>query len=214
MERGDELVGVIAYCYPPIVAGGRKKAVGYLPKVDELNRDWAIISRVVVHPKYRTIGLGARLVLDTLPLCGRRYFELIAMMAQYNPFAERAGMRRVQDTEPHPSVWEAIDRLIGLGFNPVLLSSVKSNLEHLESLGDDEVDMVREALHGASTHYFKRLSRGGAGRAYVRKADMGEWLRNQGRGSLAKSIRILSIISETKVYLFWSRDWMEDAKDG
>jgi len=108
LERMGELIGVIAYCYPPINAAGRRKAVGYVPKLKELNRDWAIISRVVIHPKYRTMGLGARLVRETLPLCDRRHVELIAVMAQYNPFAEHAGMKQVQVSEPHPSVTEAL----------------------------------------------------------------------------------------------------------
>ena len=43
---------------------------------------------------------------------------------------------------------------------------------------------------------------------------MREWLWEQDRENMAKSIRILSVISETKVYLFWSRDWMEEDKDG
>jgi len=36
--------------------------------VKELNEKLNIISRVVVHPKYRTIGLGSKLVRETLSL--------------------------------------------------------------------------------------------------------------------------------------------------
>ncbi len=68
--------------------------MGYVPDTCEVNRDWALISRVIVHPKYRTRGLGARLVRKTLPLVGRRHVELSAVMAQYNPFTERDGMKR------------------------------------------------------------------------------------------------------------------------
>ena len=216
MERSEELVGVIAYCYPSIVAGGRRQAAGYLPRVEELNRDWAVISRVIVHPKYRTIGLGARLVRETLPMVGRRYVELIAVMAQYNPFAEHAGMKRIQETEPHPSVWRAVDRLHEMGFDPTMMASEAYNLRQLCELSDDAIDRVRETLLGVSTHYYKRLSRGGPGSslAYIRKAQMRDWLWEQPRESLAKSLRILSVLSETKVYLFWSRDWVEEKESG
>jgi len=210
MESEGDLVGVIAYCYPPLYAGGRKKALGYAPRVGELNRDWTIISRVIVHPKYRTIGLGARLVRETLPLCGRRYVELIAVMAQYNPFAEKAGMKRIQETEPYPSVWTSIERLREVGLEPTMIASEAYNLSQLNNLGDEDMETVGEAIFDVSSHYFKRLSRGGAGRAYVKRSEMREWLWNQGRKSLAKTIRIISILSETKVYLFWSRDWVED----
>ena len=55
LKRGEELCGVIVYCYPPPTAFGRRIV---LPKMSmkELNEKLSIISRVVVHPKYRTIG--------------------------------------------------------------------------------------------------------------------------------------------------------------
>jgi ABC-type ATPase with predicted acetyltransferase domain len=49
-------------------------------------RDVIKISRVVIHPKYRTIGLGAKIVAETLPQAGKPYVETIAVMAKYNPF--------------------------------------------------------------------------------------------------------------------------------
>ena len=94
-----------------------------------------------------------------------------------------------------------------------MIASESYNLRQLNNLGDDDMEKVREAIFGVSSHYFKRLSRGGAGRAYVKKEEMRKWLWNQGRESLAKTIRILSILSETKVYLFWTRDWMGEAGD-
>jgi len=72
MERGEELIGVIVYKYCSPNASGRRKAVNRTVSIEELNRDWAFIDRVIIHPKYRTTGLGVRLVKDTLPLVGRR----------------------------------------------------------------------------------------------------------------------------------------------
>lgn len=43
--------------------------------IKEVNETLATISRVVMHPKYRSIGLGEKLVKDTLPLVGRPYVE-------------------------------------------------------------------------------------------------------------------------------------------
>ena len=42
---------------------------------------------------------------------------------------------------------------------------------------------------------------------------MSEWLWEQDREGLAKCVRIPSVLSETKVYLFWSRDWMEEKNE-
>ena len=90
LKRGEELCGVIVYCYPPSTSFGRRLA---LPKMSmrELNHKLSVISRVVVHPKYRTIGLGEKLVRDTLASAGAEYVEMSAVMAKYNPFAEKAG---------------------------------------------------------------------------------------------------------------------------
>jgi len=48
-----------------------QKAFGRKLTIDEINRNVALISRVVVHPKYRTMGLGVTLVKETLPLAGK-----------------------------------------------------------------------------------------------------------------------------------------------
>jgi len=50
----------------------------------QLNQEFSIISRVVLHPKYRAIGLGARLVKETLSKVGTKYVEAIAVMARCN----------------------------------------------------------------------------------------------------------------------------------
>jgi len=206
MERGGELVGVIAYCYPPVNSAGRKKAVGYRPRLSELNREWTIISRVIIHPKYRTIGLGHRLVKKTLPLCGRRHVELMAVMAQYNPFAERAGMRLILRREPHPSVVEAVEGLREAGFNPPLMSSEAYNRRRLQELSEEEMDRVREILLGVSSQYYKRLS--SSDKAYVKKEKFREWLREVPRERLGRSLAILCVLNQSKAYLYWSRDWL------
>ena len=68
-----------------------------------------------MHLKYRTIGAGIKLVRDSLPLCGKLYVEMIAVMARYNPFAERAGMKKICESNIDQSVLEAIAELEKLG---------------------------------------------------------------------------------------------------
>ena len=207
MERNSELIGVINYKYPPILTAGRMKTVGRRVSVEELNRDWTIINRVIIHPKYRTIGLGARLVRETLPLVGRRYVELVAVMAQYNPFAEKAGMRKIQESKPHPKILEAVEKLRGLGFNPVMIASETYNLKKLKILSPEDVEKLRETLLDLPTNYYKRLRSGM--KPYYKKSEFREWLWSRDLPRLAKCIHILSVLSETKVYLFWCRDWIE-----
>lgn len=68
--------------------------------IRELNERLSIISRVVVHPKYRTIGLGNKLVRETLAFAGTPFVEMVAVMAKYNPFAEKAGMEKIAEQPP------------------------------------------------------------------------------------------------------------------
>jgi ABC-type ATPase with predicted acetyltransferase domain len=59
--RGEELCGVIVYCYPPPSCFGRRLVLPHM-SMQELNEKLSIINRVVIHPKYRTIGLGAKII--------------------------------------------------------------------------------------------------------------------------------------------------------
>ena len=181
MERRGELIGVVVYSYPAVRTAGRKKAAGYSPDIKELNRDWAVISRVIVHPKYRAIGLGSRLIRETLPRQGCGNVELIAVMARYNPFAERAGMRLVQVTEPH--------------------RSRARNKEALDDLDRDQLENFKRTLLGVGTVYFKRLSR--TSRPYLKRAEFEAWLEEQTTDSLARTLATLNTLGQAKAYLYW-----------
>ena len=50
---------------------------------------------MIIHPKFRGIGLGAFLVRETMPRVDAKVVEILAVMAKYNPFFEKAGMLRV-----------------------------------------------------------------------------------------------------------------------
>ena len=203
MERGDEIVGVIVYSYPPVRTSGRRKAVGYVPSLEELNKNWAVISRVVVHPKYRTIGLGSRIIRESLQMQGSGQVELIAVMAQYNPFAERAGMKLIQVSQPHASITEAVENLRQLGFNPVLTASTGHNQETLKSLDEHQMETLKEALLGVGALYYRRMA--GSGRPYLRKAEFKNWLEEQPNERLVTAITVLNTLGQTKAYLYWCR---------
>ncbi len=197
---GGELAGVVVYSYPGVTAAGRSRAVGYAPRMEELNEDWAVVSRVVVHPKYRSTGLGARLLRETLPLVGRRHVEMVAAMAEYNPFAERAGMTLVAETRPDASITRAVERLRRAGLDIFAMASAARNEEAM--LADPTLPaLVREVLAGVEPHYYKRLRRGG--RPHLGAGEFTEWLAGQPPASLAKCLATLAVLSQTKAYLYW-----------
>ena len=135
LTRGEELCGVIVYTYPPPACFGRRLV---LPRMtmQEINQQLSTINRVVIHPKYRTIGLGAKLIRETLPLVGTDFVELIAVMAKYSPFAEKAGMKCISQQTEVKSVVKISQKLSSLGFDVPLLGSqhyVKLKLDNLDT---------------------------------------------------------------------------------
>jgi len=199
LKRGEELCGVIVYCYPPPACFGRRMV---LPKMSmkELNEKLSIISRVVVHPKYRSIGLGTKLVRETLAKAGTPYVEMVAVMAKYNPFAEKAGMQKIAEQPPAKEALAIADTLLKLGFNTQLLGSEKYVLNKLKSLKPEELARVKETFIQNKTprfmKYFFSHQPYGKQKLYRKK------LMKASLERLAHLIKVCGMLLQTKVYLF------------
>lgn len=128
----DHVVGVIVYSSSYLNLKPRNMVFGeryvYSPgdlhKARLINKEIARISRVIIHPKFRGIGLGAFLVRETMPRVDASVIEVVAVMAKYNPFFEKAGMLRVYYRRDEIAVEKKIRRFLeARGFD---LSFVKS----------------------------------------------------------------------------------------
>ncbi len=106
-KAGRQLVGVLVVSMPTLNAGWRRAAWGDrfasrpgAALARRLNREVRTISRVIVDPRWRGLGVARRLVRAYLrrPLSART--EAVAVMGAYSPFFERAGMRRVDVPQP------------------------------------------------------------------------------------------------------------------
>jgi GNAT superfamily N-acetyltransferase len=200
LRRGDELCGVIVYSYPAPAAFGRRLVLPNM-SMKELNVKLSAISRVVVHPKYRTIGLGVKLVRETLPLAGTKYVEMSAVMAKYNPFAEKAGMKKVALQVPDIHIQKVRALLEKFGFNCQMLSSSKYVAEKLSRLDKTNVIKLKQAFmtnkHPRFDEVFSFEMPYGTSEMYrkaVEKADPGQ---------LAHLVKICGFLLQTKAYLFW-----------
>jgi hypothetical protein len=200
--RGYELCGVIVYNYPPMTCMGRNLV---LPKMTpkELNKKLSIIGRVVVHPKYRSISLGAKLVKETLPLAGTPYVEMVAVMAKYNPFAEKAGMQRVVFQVQGKEALKICDVLEQLGFNTKLLGSESYVRRKLEKLRPKQMAMLKEAFIKNSHPRLHKEIAVNRHRAFGTKAHYVEGIENADLPKMAKLIKVVGILLQVKAYLFW-----------
>jgi hypothetical protein len=93
-------IGVIVYTMPARGLEARNIAIGKMfddcrnrtERMKMINKNIRCISRVIIDPRYRSLGLAARLVRETMPLMQAPIIEALAAMGQFNPFFEKAGM--------------------------------------------------------------------------------------------------------------------------
>jgi len=197
LKRGDRVCGAVVYVCPMSAAPCRSRVLK-IESMKELNEKLARVARVVVHPKYRTIGASVKLLRESLPLCGKPYVEMIAVMAKYNPFAEHAGMIRVCESKPDKSILEAVAKLEKLGFTSYLLAVPEYNKQKLKG----QVLQVKTILKGFSYPYNRRIA-GAHGR--FTKEDYAKWLQKAEKSELARALGRLVQLNQSKVYLFWKR---------
>jgi len=143
----DDLIGVIVYSSSYLNLKPRNMVFGdryvYTPgdlnKARLINEEIARISRVVVHPKFRGIGLGAFLVRETLPRVDAKVVEVLAVMAKYNRFLEEAGMMRVDYRRDEISEEKKIRRFLeARNFNFDLVRSRAYCRQFFSQLNDED----------------------------------------------------------------------------
>jgi ABC-type transport system involved in cytochrome c biogenesis ATPase subunit/GNAT superfamily N-acetyltransferase len=203
LVRGDELCGVIVYSYPPPTCFGRHLVLPRMT-IQEINKQLSIINRVVIHPKYRTIGLGAKLIRETMPLAGTPYVEMIAVMAKYSPFAEKAGMRKVAEQYAVKSVSAVSKALLELGFDPQLLGSERYVAGKLGNLTPQQVEKLKEAFAKCAHPRFKKEFAVSRHRPFGNTADYLRCVEDADLSKLAKLVKLVGLLSQSKIYLFWS----------
>ena len=202
LVRNDELCGVIVYTYPPPACYGRRLK---LPRMtmQEMNKQLSTINRIVIHPKYRTIGLGAKLIQETLPQAGTPYIELIAVMAKYSPFAEKAGMQKVAEQQSTESITKVSKVFLELGFDLQLLSSEGYVLGKLECLNANQMCKLKETFLRSNHPRFKREFAVSRHQPFGKTSDYFKSVQDADLPKIAKLLKIVGMLLQTKVYLFW-----------
>jgi hypothetical protein len=168
--------------------------MGYHVPSEQLNREFINISRVVVHPKFRSIGLGAMLVRESLPLVKKKYVETMAVMAKYNPFFEKAGMTRILfESDPTMEYKRQIEELETLGVS-------LSRLSEINSLPADQYSNICAFLANCE-NYFSVVDRYGHDAKVDRSKIKEDLLKN--RHLVIDSISKIAILSQEKAYHIW-----------
>ena len=144
---------------------------------------------------------------ETLPMAGTPYVEMPAVMAKYNPFGEKAGMRKIAEQPPPKEALKIAEILQHLGFNIQLLGSEKYVLNKLQTLSDEGLEKLRGAFikycHARFMKYFFCHVPFGRKEVYAREVMKASLER------IAHLIKVCGFLMQTKVYLFWSQEKRE-----
>ena len=110
------LVAIAVLSWPVAMVKARQRhfdvAPGYRAALDFANANVRTISRVIVHPQFRSLGLARRLVRELIDRCPARYVETLATMGPVADCFTAAGMTRIP-TPPDETAYFVIDRHSG-----------------------------------------------------------------------------------------------------
>ncbi len=112
-----------------------------------LNAEMRCISRVVVHPQWRGLGLAVRLVRQAIDTMTTPYLEALASMGRVHPFFARAGMAEYH-RHHHRRDQRLIDAMHHVGLEPWRLACVSRVREMIETetIGRSEAALLRHEL--------------------------------------------------------------------
>lgn len=209
LRYNQEIIGVILYTVSFLNLSLRNKIFPeYKTNAQQpshlatkrVNNEILRISRIIIHPKFRGVGLAAELIRRTMPLCNVRLVETVAAMATYNPFFEKAGMVKVGKMEFNKSQKALIDFCQSLGVDSDLLWNREFRKRFLNSLSASQMQLLIKILEDQA----KTL----AGISSNRSREFMEKLQ-QGQIDeiLSKALPV------ERVYLYWlNPDWQAQTR--
>jgi hypothetical protein len=147
-----QTVGVIVYALPAMAVEMRNVALGGIlsgiskrDKLSFVNINIRNISRVVIEPRFRGLGLAARLVRETLGLINVPIVEALAVMGHVNPFFEKAGMKAYAAKESLRCV-QLIEALGAAGITKEILIDPQLAQRKLDALARQENNFVEQQM--------------------------------------------------------------------
>jgi hypothetical protein len=155
-------VGVIVYTMPSAGAELRNVATGNTftgfdnrTRLSLINKNIRCISRVIIEPRFRGLGLASRLVRETMPEINVPIIEAMAVMGMVNPFFEKAGMKAFTGKMPVRCV-TLIEAFSEVGIEGEELVDVEGVQRKLEQLGQREGELIERQIRDFLQSYGKR----------------------------------------------------------
>lgn len=145
-------VGVIVYSMPSPVLEMRSVMTDHffagLDRSTQLalvNKNVRRISRVIIEPRFRGLGLASHLVRETMPWLNVPIIEAVAVMGLVNPFLEKAGMMACSSGQPARTA-QLIEALSFLGIEVEQLIEPQKVQRKLDRLSLIETEFIEQAI--------------------------------------------------------------------
>ncbi|MHC4460388.1 MAG: hypothetical protein ACYS30_03045 [Planctomycetota bacterium] len=162
MRFGDETIGVIVYAMPNAGLELRNIATDNLfagfdrsTQLALINKNIRRISRVIIEPRFRSLGLATRLVRETMPQMNVPIVEAMAVMGLVNPFFEKAGMKAYKAKMP-ARCEQLAEALSMVGIEKDLLIDPQKAQERLSQLKGAEAEFIKLQMRNFLQSYGKR----------------------------------------------------------
>jgi GNAT superfamily N-acetyltransferase len=120
-----------------------------------INKNIRCISRVVVEPRFRGLGLASRLVRETMPKMNVPIIEAMAVMGLVNPFFEKAGMTAFTAKMPARCV-QLTEAFNIVGIEKEELIDPQKVQRKLDLLGRSEAEFIELQIKRFLQSYGKR----------------------------------------------------------
>jgi hypothetical protein len=161
-QLGTNTVGVIVYTMPSPALELRNIATDNLfagfdrsTRLALINKNIRCIGRVIIEPRFRSLGLASRLVRETMPEMGVPLVEAMAVMGLVNPFFEKAGMEAFTAKMPARCV-QMLEAFSTVGIEKDILISPKKVQQKLDQLGRREAGFIELQIKHFLQSYGKR----------------------------------------------------------
>ncbi|MDT8302300.1 MAG: hypothetical protein RQ760_12510 [Sedimentisphaerales bacterium] len=158
----NKTIGVIVYSMPSPRLELRGKATdNFFSGFDKgtqlglINKNIRCISRLIIEPRFRGLGLAKRLVQQTMPKMNVPIIEAVAVMGRINPFFEKAGMRPFT-SKPSQRFAQFIKALSIIGIEGNDLIDPQKVQRRLSRLKDEKNEFIEREIKRFLKSYGRR----------------------------------------------------------
>lgn len=185
---GSEVVGVIVYGMAGLDVGLRNAATGNMlagldikTRAELINKNFRCITRVIIEPRFRGLGLGSWLVRETLAKADVPIVEALAVMGAVNGFFEKAGMKAYKGGESRRCA-QMKEALGVVGITDDEFADAELVNEKLDKLPEQQKAFVENQIYQFIDRYGKK-----------------ELVNN----SIARMRFVLSKLTDRAIYYIW-----------